>query len=285
MNTSEPFPAPDLQRFALSQCDALFAAVLVHDDLYPEARLPDVIQLNYSRQQLATCYYLCRQLWLEGVERRALQEMIVAIQARHALPPEQQLAFKYVRAKFKHLRFAFVACDERHRYPLVFHWLTGIMGNLQDAVKNKHGGAVRRAALVSRLLLSRLPFALLTREINRFQPSTTASFRRYVQQQIAFISGHLSREKVTSKEFHEMRKVISRLVALYDNLKILFPSPDHDSISRYLSTLNGLMGSYHDELISKKFTGSHDYYADAFAIPADIRLRLGVMTEKFARAE
>lgn len=81
-----------------------------------------------------------------------------------------------------------------------------------------------------------------------------------------------------------MRKVISRLVALYDNLKILYPSPYHVSVSKYLSTINGLMGGMHDELIIKKFDNTQDYYADAFAMPQEIRERLTVLTGKYKEA-
>ena len=78
-----------------------------------------------------------------------------------------------------------------------------------------------------------------------------------------------------------MRKVISRQVAMYDNLKTLYPSAYHRSISEYLSTLNGLMGSKHDELIAKKFDQSQDYYNDTFVIPDEIKQRLVNLTNKY----
>ncbi|MFZ1547488.1 MAG: hypothetical protein WAT12_10380, partial [Candidatus Nitrotoga sp.] len=66
-----------------------------------------------------------------------------------------------------------------------------------------------------------------------------------------------------------------------DNLKILYPSPYHVSISQYLSTINGLMGTMHDELIIKKFKKTQDYYADAFEMPVEIRQRLVALTERY----
>jgi hypothetical protein len=92
---------------------------------------------------------------------------------------------------------------------------------------------------------------------------------------------HLTKKEITGKEFHEMRKVISRQVAMYDNLKTLYPSPYHRNISEYLSTLNGLMGSKHDELIAKKFNKTQDYYKDTFVMPEDIKHRLIELTEKY----
>jgi hypothetical protein len=78
-----------------------------------------------------------------------------------------------------------------------------------------------------------------------------------------------------------MRKVISRQVAMYDNLKTLYPSSYHRSISEYLSTINGLMGSKHDELIAKKFDKSQDYYTDTFVMPEEIKQRLIDLADKY----
>ena len=277
-----PMPNPlDLPAFTTEQCDALFAAVLVHDDLYPDAKLPATIELDYRPEQLAQCYRLCRQIWQQGVDREALLAIIDKIGRQQVLGPEDQRAFKEVRAKFKHLRFAYAAFDQRHRYPLTFHWLIALMGSLQDAFKNRQVVAVRRYARVLRLLLQPWPYAVLTRRIDQFQASTTASFQRYVQQQLAGIRSSLGKDAVTSKAFHEMRKVISRQVAIYDCLKILYPTPEHHAISQSLSTINGLMGSLHDELIARKFNKTQDYHADKFAIPTEIRRRLLALTESY----
>lgn len=271
----------DEPHFSAAQCDALFAAVLSHDDLHLDAALPDAIHLDYSPEQLTQCYRICRQLWKEGVDREVLCKIVEKIGWHRCLSPQDQLAFRDVRARFKHLRFAYVACDEQHRYPRLFHWLTAAMGYLQDAFKNEQTGDMVRKAIRTRLFLTRLFYSLILREIDRFKPSTTAAFQAYVQQQMRFLQTNLAKLQVTSKEFHETRKVISRLVALYDNLKILYPSPDHDSISHYLSTLNGLMGALHDDLIADKFANKHDYDVSAFPIPPEIRLRLTVLLEKY----
>lgn len=253
--------------------------MLVHDDLHPEAVLPGTIRLEYTQEQLAACYRICLQLWQEGVDRAALREIIGKIGRERVLSAEEQVAFKHIRARFKHLRFAYAAFSAGHRYPLRFHWLTGLMGNLQDAFKNEQGAVVARTAGLLRLLLARVPYAFLTRSLDHFRPGTPASFRAYVGREMAFIRRHLASPAITSKEFHEVRKVISRQVAIYDNLKILYPSPDHDSISRYLSTINGLMGRMHDELVIRKFNKTQDYHATGFPLPEEIKRRLVTLTE------
>jgi hypothetical protein len=267
--------------FSKEQCDVLFAAVLVHDELYPDAKLPDAIHLDYSQEQLAQCYHLCQQLWLDGVDRTQLSLMIEKIYQQGFLSAEDKIIYHGMRAKIKHLRFAYVTFDERHRYPRMFHWMTGVMGNLQDAFKHNQRSALVRSALLVRFLLTKFFYALITKEMGCFQPSTPESFQHYVHDEINFIRLHLTKKEITGKEFHEMRKVISRQVAMYDNLKTLYPSAYHRSISEYLSTLNGLMGSMHDALIAKKFDKSQDYYADTFVMPEEIKQRLIDLTNKY----
>ena len=273
--------SPESTLFSAAQCDELFAAVLVHDELYPKAKLPDEIHLDYSQEQLAQCYRLCQQLWLDGVDRTQLCLMIEKIYKQGFLSAEDKITYHAMRAKIKHLRFAYVTFDERHRYPTMFHWMTGVMGNLQDAFKHDQRSALVCSALLVRFLLTKPFYTLITKEMDCFQPSTPESFHHYVHDEIDFIRLHLTKNMINGKEFHEMRKVISRQVAMYDNLKTLYPSAYHRSISEYLSTLNGLMGSKHDELIAKKFDQSQDYYNDTFVIPDEIKQRLVNLTNKY----
>ncbi len=267
--------------FSAAQCDALFAAVLVHDELYPEATLPDAIHLDYTQEQLSQCYRICQQLWQEGPNREVLSQMVDKIYKQGELNAQDQYDYYCMRAKIKHLRFAYVMFDRRHRYPRVFHLMTAVMGHLQDVLKNAQHSSVWPAALLVRLFLSKPLYAIAVKEIQNFQPSTVESFRQYVSEEINFIRLNLAKDEVTSHEFHDMRKVISRQVAMYDNFKTLYPSAYHQSISKCVSTLNGLMGSLHDELIVKKFNKTQDYYKDTFVMPEEIRLRLKALTEKY----
>lgn len=267
--------------FSNEQCDALFAAVLVHDDVYPDATLPDKIHLDYTQNELKQCYRICRQLWKQGVNRAELSMHIAKLMWSLPFSEEDKLKYHNIRAKIKHLRFAYVACDERHRYPKKFHMMTAIMGSLQDAFKNRQRSTIIGLAAVVRLFLSPLFYRFIEQEIDDFQPSTSESYRQYILGEIDFIRQHLTKDAITSKEFHEIRKVISRQVALYDNLKTLYPSDYHTSISQYISTINGLMGSMHDKLITEKFNKTQDYYKDTFEMPAEIWQRLTSLTQRY----
>ena len=268
-------------RFPVEQCNALFAAILLHDDIDLAAELPDTIHLEYSQHQFTRCYRICLQLWQEGVDRKLLGRIAVKLYWHHCLDPEAHLAFKNMRAKFKHLRFAYMAFDASHCYPPEFHRIIVKMGNLQDAFKHDMSSDRRRSAIFLRLLSINFVYAFSTRKIRQFRPTTTNEFRSYVNNEIHFIRLNLDEEKVTGRVFHDMRKVISRQVALYDNLKTLYPSPYHQSISRYLNTINGLMGDMHDELIAKHFDETQDYESYTFKVPAKIRTLLTALTEKY----
>lgn len=278
---SAPTRRLDQQRFSDAQCEALFAAVLVHDDIHEHAQLPDVIDLDYSQEQLQQCYEICHQIWRDGVDQATLALIIKTIHTESGLTPELQTKFKDIRAKFKHLRFAFATCDERHRPPRLFHWVIAVMGYLQDATRNHQRAAVKKATFALTILLHKAPFAVMKRSLERFQPCSPQSFRHHLTQGIAVIERYLLMPGVTGHEFHEVRKIISKWVALYDNLKILYPSPYHDSVSQYLSTINGMMGQMHDGMVAKKFGKARDYHSATSAIPDEIRTRLLTLVTRF----
>lgn len=267
--------------FSVAQCDALFAAILVHDDIDLAAELPDSIDLNYSQEQFTRCYQICLQLWQQGVDRKFLIRVAEHARRHRSLDPQTQLTFRNMRAKFKHLRFANMTFDKRHCYPPEFHRIIRKMGNLQDALKHEQYAEVGRNAIFLRLLAINFVYTYSTWKITHFKPTTAAAFRAYVNGEIDFIRQHLAEDRVTGRVFHDMRKVISRQVALYDNLKILYPSAYHRAVSAYLSTINGLMGNMHDELVTAHFDDEQDYESHTIEVPAPIKQRLTALTRKY----
>lgn len=267
--------------FSSEQCNALFAAVLVHDEIDLAATVPQTIHLDYTPEQFSQCFHICWQLWEDGVTRKDLSRIVDKISRHRRLDPADQQAFSHMRAKLKHLRFAYATFDRRHRYPRIFHWLTANLGYLQDFLKNRQFATLRRTVLLVRAMLAALPFAMLRREIDSFQPSTGSAFRDQVREQIEFVRVTTASGEVTSRNFHQVRKVVSRLVALYDNLKILYPTPFHHDVSRFLCTINGLMGAMHDDLVARNFEKTHDYHRDLLTIPMQIQRRLEALTRAY----
>ena len=276
--------------FSKKQCDLLFQAVLVHDDIYLQATFPENFHLNYSQHQISQCYEICRQLWQQGGNRPRLYNIMYKVICGGCLSDEEALAFKLVRAKYKHLRFAYLVCEESHRYPPSLHDITRRMGTLQDLLRYNRPVSLREKykefnkILKLRIKLTGPLFYSVKREVDQFKPCSPESFKSYIKSKINFIRLHLAAKEVNGKEFHEMRKVISAQVALFDNLKTLFPSSYHEQVSQFLSTVNGMMGSLHDELIVEKFQQRSYYFDDTFQLPEDIRTRLVTIVEAYSKA-
>ena len=157
------------------------------------------------------------------------------------------------------------------------------MGHLQDDFKNDRLVAVGYRALLVRLLLTRPAYAVLEREFDRLRPTTPESFRAYVIGEMDIVRTRLARPHTAGKDFHAIRKIVSRQASLYVGLATLYPSTYHSEVFKYLSVINGLMGRYHDELIVRRHSGEQNYAADKFEFPAEIRRRLEVLTEHYPR--
>lgn len=273
--------ALDARRFSDAQCAALFDAILVDDVVDADTDLPDRITLDHSPADLLDCYRICRQLWRAGVDRDAMIASNALLLRDRDLGTDDRLRFKYARARFKHLRFACALYGERHAYPVLFDWMTTLLGHLQDAFRTGRAGKVWREALLCRLFLARGPWRLLQREADRLTPTTSEGFRDYVAQQIATLEDILSRDLLTGAQFHATRKIASRLVSFYDTWRTIAPSDEAFRMSRSLAAINGLMGAMHDVLIERRVAGTQDYHRDPFPLPAEIRGRIAALVARY----
>lgn len=255
-------------------CDALFATILKNDELDLAACLPDTIALHYSADQFAEWFDLSRALWEDRLDRENLVRMVGSLRRDCRIDADDQLRFKHERARFKHLRFAFAAFGEGHRYPLFFDLVTSVMGNLQDAFKNGKHESVRWNARLLELLLYRSVFNLAAREARRFRPTSPEAFRAYLKAQAQEIGGFLEHDTVTAKQFHDTRKSISRYRACFATIATTDPTDRHRRIAAYIATINGLMGNFHDGLMSRKLDGTMNYFRDRFPLQDEIRERL-----------
>lgn len=271
----------DARPFAPERIDALVAAIDVNDAVDLDAKLPASITLDHPAERFVDGFRLSRQLWREGFDWRALDAMAARLHGGAALSPDEQRRFKQVRARFKHLRFAFFLYDARHRSAPMLSLVTLVLGELQDAFRVRGPREVRRQALRLRLLLTAPARLLLARETDRLVPSDPAGFRRFTLAEIASLRPLLTRETTGAHAFHAARKVVSRQVSFHDDMRTLHPSPEHRAMARALATLNGLMGKLHDELVARDAAGTFRYAIDDVAMPDDIRDRLAALVELY----
>ena len=290
MTTNTGAPSASIERMrelppvTARQCETLFAAIQVHDDIHLDAMLPETMHLDYGPDQFARSFALARQLWDTGVHRHALIRLAIKLTLGRRLSEADMNEFKDIRARFKQLRFASMIFDETHHYSPALHQFTKTMGHLQDALKNGRALGVAARAVMLRVLLTRVAYRRMKRGLDRFRPSSRAQFRAYVNGELGVIRDFLAKSGVTGKEFHEVRKIASRMMAIYDSMNTLYPSAYHRQITLFISTINGMMGGMHDGMIERRLSGAQDYHAETFPLPPEIGARLRRLEQSLADA-
>jgi hypothetical protein len=265
--------------FSAAQCEALFKALLLHDEINLEVSLPKPRPESYTQVQLNEYFQLSHQLWRDGLSRLMLLEMIEKIYHQGKLDADDKHKYYCMRAKIKHLRYAFLMFDRNHRFPMIFHWMAAVMGYMQDLLKSSQHSSVKRVALLVKLFLTKPIYALVIKKFDKFIPSSSENFHQYLDNSIDFINSKLIKDRLTSHEFHEVRRVISRIVTFYNCIYILYPDNYQYVVLLYLRTINGLMGSVHDDLIVASFNKTQNYHKDTFEMPTVIKQRLMAYVE------
>jgi len=236
----------------------------------PMAPAPDLTHL-----EIAGCYRLAWQLLVTGVDIPATRQLVSVIAIKGSATAEQALQFKYMRARFKKMRFACANYSEQHTYPENLDSITRLMGRFQDAFKNGQRGRLMWFGIKLWLRLRDDLFSTLHRTLTDAGLSTPESIRHYIEKE----NEHLAKASyadasLTARQFHDLRKIISRRIALSDTRRALSPSPEYDALSLFLATINGLMGQMHDDLVIKKIENRLIYEQELFKFPEEISSRI-----------
>ncbi|TPW33719.1 hypothetical protein [Oecophyllibacter saccharovorans] len=255
--------------------DTLFQHILLDDVPHPETPLPATTLPVCTSREIEEGYRLSWQLLVRGFDRRRFRRLVARIALTGQATARERQAFKDVRARCKHMRFACANFDRKHHYPLLLQGVTVLMGNMQDAFKHHDRLRTLSYGLTLWLMLGRGPFALFMQALLDFEPATPEDVKDYQQRENHKLQAVLdSQAHLTGHEFHTLRKFISRRVAFNDTLRTLRPDPALHQLSECLATLNGMMGEKHDELVEKSLHGTQNYRQDRFAPPAEIVSRL-----------
>jgi hypothetical protein len=261
--------------------DALFEAVETDDVVDPVVSLPEPIPVACGEADMRRCLNLCVQFWREGANRADLRALTATLLLTGDLPADARRRYKLIRARYKHLRFALVLYGRSHRAPPLFRATVAVMGHLQDSYRNERRTAVLGYALLLRMLLTRPVWIAVQREVAGIQLDGAEGFLRFRRAEISRLRQWLGEAELTAHRFHAMRKIISRQVSFYDTMRTLEPDEGIFRMSRFLSAINGLMGSLHDDLVEESVSGRNDYHRDEFRVPQDIRDRLSTLTRAY----
>lgn len=258
-----------------AQLAMLMQNILDDDVVNLQAPCPAGPPPALTATELADCYRLAWQLLVTGVDIPATRKLIGAIAVNGRATAEQAIQFKYMRARFKKMRFACANYSEQHAYPESLDSITRLMGRFQDAFKN---GQRRRTLWLGIKLCCRLRngfFGKLHQTLVKAKLSTLESYQRYIATENQHLA-QTSREDalLTARQFHDLRKIISRRIALSDTRRALCASPEYDAMSLFLATINGLMGKMHDDLVVKKIQNKLVYEEELFEFPAEISSRI-----------
>ncbi|MFT4053825.1 MAG: hypothetical protein QM681_04920 [Novosphingobium sp.] len=260
--------------YAPAVINALFEAVEMDDVVDPVVSLPDPIPVECTEEAMRACLDLCTQFWREGALRADMRALADTLLLTGDLPSDARRRYKLIRARYKHLRFALVLYGEDHRVPVLFGATVAVMGHLQDAYRNGRRSAVFGYALLLRLLLTGPVWVRVLHEVKRVRLDGADGFLRYRREEVGRLRQWLDDARLTAHRFHAMRKIVSRQVSFYDTMRTLQPDDRLYRMSRFLSAINGLMGSMHDDLVESAVAGTHDYRRDEVVMPDDIRCRL-----------
>lgn len=271
---------PERETFPPETLRKLFDAVETDDVVDPVVALPDRIELDCTREDMQRCYALCLQFWKEGVHRSALLRLVGALLRTGDLSPVQRAEYKHIRAKYKHLRFALALYGTPHRAPWLFNTMIAIMGHLQDAFRNGRRGAVLGYALLLRCLLAKPLWKAVRWKVGALRLDSADGFLAYRRAEILRLKKALEQDMLTGHDFHAMRKIVSRQVSFYDTLRSLEHTEQAYRMSRFLSAINGLMGSRHDEMVEQAMARQRAYGA-ASPLAQDIRQRLETLVARY----
>lgn len=264
------------EEFSSAILNAMFYAVDTDDIVDPYVSLPNPVPVACTQDEMGRCLDLCVQFWEQGADRLVMRNLAGQLLRTGDLAPDERVKYKYIRARYKHLRFAFVLYGTRHKPPPLFAATVAVMGHLQDAFRIGNRASVMRYGVLLRALLSKPVWQYVRREVAGLKLDDASGFLAFRQSEVQRIR-HALQSTLTSHDFHSIRKIVSRQVSFYDTLKTLEPDDQLYKVSRFLSAINGLMGSMHDALIEESGAGQRDYHRDVLDLPDDIRARLEML--------
>ncbi|MFS9380589.1 hypothetical protein QNN88_07825 [Citrobacter sp. ANG330] len=239
------------EKFSPDVLQRLFVAVEEDDIIDRHAALPEHIPPYSTEDTLRRCYDLCLQFWQEGFTRSELLRLVLKQLQGGELSENERMQYKYIRARYKHLRFALRLYRKTHQSGLIFGKTTVFLGHFQDGFRNGNRTIIATYGRRLRVCLSRPVWWVVQYSLRHSQPESANGFAFYCQTQMRTLRDLIAQPQLTGSEFHTMRKIISQQVSYFDTLRALDPD-NHNAraISRFLATINGLMGDRHDEMVT-----------------------------------
>jgi len=270
-----------MTKFPAETINLLFTAVEEDDIVDANISLPQLIDLRCSQEKIRANYALCLQFWEDGFTRKELLGLVNAFLENPDLSTTVRMRYKYIRARYKHLRFAQRLYSKQHASGKFFHITTVILGHFQDAFRNGNRANLKYYGFILRFFLSKPIWLLVRYSLRHIQLETEKGFTTYRKEQMQALRNLLANTTLTGSQFHNVRKIVSQQVSFYDTLRSIDPdNTEAFQTSRFLAAINGLMGDKHDEMVANKLSGKKSYDEPA-ALDFDILQRLKVLLDNY----
>ena len=267
--------------FPLEASERLFVAIEEDDVVDAQVSLPPTIALSCTTEIIHDNYALCLKFWLDGVNRQELLRLIRKQAKGDELTTDERKKYKYMRARYKHLRFAQRLYLKKHQAGFLFGKTTVFLGRFQDGFRNGKKNIVSYYGNLLRVYLSSPVWSLVNYSLRHSQLESVSGFIAYRQKQMHTLKEIIAKPRLTGREFHDVRKIISQQVSYYDTLRSLDPeNKEALQISRFLAAINGLMGDRHDDMVADDMENRQSYDAP-MALDSDIRQRLELLISRF----
>ena len=262
------------KRFSPETLQLLFSAINEDDLVDENVSLPHLIDVQCTQDSLRENYALCLQYWEEGVDRHELLKLVRELLRGEALSDNDRMQFKYIRSRYKHLRFAQRLYSQKHLSRLWFSKTTVLLGKLQDAFRNGNIKWVKFYAGILCFYLSKPIWNWVYFSLRHMPLDSVSHFMAYRKKQIRKLQVLIVKTELTGREFHAVRKIVSQQVSYYDTLRSIDPgNQDFHQISRFLAAINGVMGDQHDEMVADNLSGRKSY-DETRQLDSDLRQRL-----------
>jgi hypothetical protein len=220
------------------------------------AHLPEHVSMSFGNKTPEALFRVFEYLWRDGKTDFLSQSKIIEkIADRKPLNQADKDGLKLIRARFKELRFAFIAFDENHEPPKTLNRLTVAMGDLQDELALKPGRVPKKAAKLAKALLEKWKPKSLDRvetEISRFRPTSKARFYSWIGSQLDQLEKLVNSADLDEEHFHQARKIMACQNAVFFELNAIEQAPELEAELNYLSDWTGKVGDLHDEMVARK---------------------------------
>jgi CHAD domain-containing protein len=123
----------------------------------------------------------------------------------------------------------------------------------------------------ARKALKALDEKALKKEVRKFAPASHKSFEKEMDEQRGNLEAGLGKKTVLAPEFHEMRKGLTKVLAVLNLVPDVKKDPALAKLYTKVLTIQTEMGEMHDKLTAKAMRGEISYDTYEVTIPKRVR--------------